>query len=106
MRGPVILSFALLLAGCTVPLGPDAGPAGGARTARAADCRAQAEQAYQLQHPSDVMNADAYAGGLRDTPYSGMGVPTSVATSLSGRFLRERLYRDCLSGQGVFAPSR
>jgi hypothetical protein len=68
-----------------------------ASAADLAACRGRADEVYLKQNRGEIYQADTYATGGRDSPYSTQGLPGITTDGLSGRYHREQLEDDCLN---------
>jgi hypothetical protein len=93
-----LLSF-VAVAGCT-----PAAPQSRASAAQEAACKTRADQIFQQQNRGAVYATDQYVSSTRDSPFGG-AAPTSITSSLSDRYTREKMYDNCLNfGSAPEAP--
>lgn len=93
----LVLVMVTGLAGCSHTIGTTSDRAGATPKAMAA-CRQRADEVFARRNPADVYRSDMNAGGLRDAPFGGMGVPGNATDGLSARYSRETILDDCLNG--------
>jgi len=89
-----LLPLLLAVAACS-----PASPASRASAAQEAACRQRADQMFQAQNRGNVYATDQYVSSTRASPLGG-AAPTSITSTLSDRFARDRMYDDCLNNGG------
>jgi hypothetical protein len=101
------LRHTILLAALAVPVllaGCNAQPQTRSGAAAQAACRQRADEVYLMQNRGEIYRADQYATSTRDAPYASSGVVGVTSSGLSGRYARDSLLSDCLSGNHPAGP--